>query len=143
MYFCDPRFRLKKPVDAARGACRRVGDHVYFKVRGRWKKLPGGTHTHANMAKDLRGKNVLISEYFYYFGRNAIEFPSQLKSVAKGGHRRVTMVPFGWEGRMILIGQCSDCREIRWCYWMGAVREWTGPRQLERSRPLYTPGRGV
>lgn len=57
-----------------------------------------------------------------------------------GVHRRVTMVPFAGMSRPMLLGQCSDCRVVRWKYWGGT---WTGTTTLEPSRPMYEKGYGA
>jgi len=59
-----------------------------------------------------------------------------------GAHRRITMVPFEWQGATILLGQCSDCLAIRWCFWRGAQKTWTGRRTMEPSRDMYEKGKG-
>lgn len=52
-YFTEPRFQEKKPQDDAPDTRRHVGDNVYFKARGRWKKLPGGIHAMFGQVPDV------------------------------------------------------------------------------------------
>jgi len=68
--------------------------------QARWRKLEGGTHTHANLDKDVSGKNVLISRHFYYFGRNAVELPERLKLVAQGGQGHRSRFPATYIGML-------------------------------------------
>ncbi len=84
-YFHDGRFQIKKPDASSADHRRHVGDNLYFRVDGQWKQLQGGTHTQHNVRKDLGGKNALVAERFYYFGRNAVEIPAELKAIAQGG----------------------------------------------------------
>ena len=92
-YFNDPRFQKKKPQAGAKDSRSGVGDNVYYKVRGDWAILPGGTHTHANMKKDTRGRNVLVARHFYYFGRDAVTLPDNLKLLAQGGQGHRSWFP--------------------------------------------------
>ena len=92
-YFTDPRFQRKKPQVGATDARRGVGDNVYHKVRGQWAKLPGGTHTHANLKKDVSGENALAGRHFYYFGRNAVALPENLKPLTQGGQGHRSWFP--------------------------------------------------
>jgi hypothetical protein len=81
-YYSDPRFEAKKPV--IKGNWRqRCGDNMYFKDdAGEWKRARSPYHTEpSEMEKDLRGRNVLIAEHFYYFGKNAVEIPKEYKDL--------------------------------------------------------------
>lgn len=40
-----------------------------------------GIYNEEHVRKDIRGENALISDLFYYFGQNAPQIPSYLKSV--------------------------------------------------------------
>ena len=75
-YYNDPRFDAKKPV--IRGTWRkRCGDNMYFKDDdGEWKRRCSVYHRKkVDMLNDLNGRNVLIADHFYYFGKNAVEIP--------------------------------------------------------------------
>ena len=75
-YYNDPRFQAKKPD--IRGTWRqRCGDNIYFKGDdGEWKRHHSEYHRkQVEMGKDLSGRNVLIADHYYYFGKNAVEIP--------------------------------------------------------------------
>ena len=48
------------------------------------------------MKRDLSGKNVLVSNHFYYFGDKAIQMPDGLKGIIRQGqgHRSYSNQPF-------------------------------------------------
>jgi hypothetical protein len=48
-----------------------------------------GPHLPSNMPTDLRGKNAILSDHFFYFGAAAIELPERLQPIAQNqqGHR--------------------------------------------------------
>lgn len=89
-YFRDHRFKCKQPrMDAVKAIYRR-GDNIYepqgddrfhqlksahFGECGEDKKLK---------EKDLKGKNVLISKHFTYFGQDGPELPHKLDSLKVG-----------------------------------------------------------
>jgi hypothetical protein len=82
-YATDPRFEEKKPrAGSPKTFC---GDNIYFKNEsGAWKQHPS-YHTAKDMKRDLSGKNVLISETFYYFGGNAVDIPKEYKALVPSG----------------------------------------------------------
>lgn len=55
----------------------RLGDCIYDFSSGAPRQRRS-VHGRENMATDLRGKNVLISRHYFYFGRNAIALPTHL-----------------------------------------------------------------
>lgn len=57
-----------------------VGDCIYYK-RGKKYRQRSGVHYQENMATDLSGEYVLLSENFYYFGEHAIELPAQFSCI--------------------------------------------------------------
>jgi hypothetical protein len=64
---------------------RRVGDCIYdFDQHSDGHLLPS-VHSEDNRATDLRGMNALLSEHFYYFGKNAIELPDKFKLLVRQG----------------------------------------------------------
>lgn len=86
-YYEDSRFEVKKPT--AGTPDQRCGDNIYFKLNGEWLQRRNFHHTKREMEWDLSGRNVLIAEHFFYFGREAINVPSEYTSlVARGrGYR--------------------------------------------------------
>jgi hypothetical protein len=87
-YNSDSRFKLKKPL-AGQTPGRLCGDNIYYKgAGGEWMQRRS-FHSAEHMERDLHGRNALVAEHFYYFGRNAVEVPREFGTlVAKGrGHR--------------------------------------------------------
>lgn len=60
-------------------------DNIYFKYKGEWFQKPNQHHHEQDISHDLSGECVLISNYFYYFGKKAIEIPEQFREVIKKG----------------------------------------------------------
>jgi len=67
---------------------RRVGDSIYDFSKG-VPRQRSGVHNAHNIATDLRGKNALISDHFYYFGNAAIKIPAYLSPIIhqRQGHK--------------------------------------------------------
>jgi hypothetical protein len=67
---------------------RRVGDSIYDFSKGAPRQRPG-VHNASNIGTDLGGKNVLISDHFYYFGDAAIKIPAYLLPIVhqRQGHK--------------------------------------------------------
>lgn len=84
-YWNDSRFQDKKPV--MNGSKRqKYGDNIYYfdetenkfiQVNSHHSLVNGDTNE-INYKRDLSGKNVLISKYFWYFGENAPSIPNEL-----------------------------------------------------------------
>lgn len=68
----------------------RLGDCIYDFSSGTAVQREG-VHGAGNVATDLRGKNVLISKDFYYFGSQARKLPDDLRPICHQtqGHRRI------------------------------------------------------
>ena len=76
-YGVDPRFEIKRPATGL-GPQRRNGDNAYYRDdAGAWRRRDN-VHSAEDMAKDLGGRNVLVSRHFYYFGEKAVPVPEQL-----------------------------------------------------------------
>lgn len=74
-YFRDPRFQHKKPVKGAIDPIQRCGDNIYNIDRtGAYQQLPNDSHddSKSTINHDTGGVNVLVSDVFYYFGRNCL-----------------------------------------------------------------------
>ena len=72
------------------------GDCIYdFSEGGEPTQRPG-VHGEGNVARDLSGKNALISHDFVYFGANAIEIPHHLLGICPTtqGHRSNANAPY-------------------------------------------------
>lgn len=89
-YCADSRFAIKQPSVEAPW-WRRLGDNIYFiDEPGQWRQRRG-RHGPKQMPRDLSGRNALVGDEFYYFGRDAPELPDRLRHIIKQGpgHRRV------------------------------------------------------
>lgn len=76
----DPAWKVKVPQQGANVMyCRTVGDCVYdFKTKSpRQRKCP---HIPTEARNDLSGRNVLLSDHFYYFGGNNVRLPAGLQA---------------------------------------------------------------
>lgn len=73
------RYPSKRP--SSRSAISRRGDNIWHVRAGVWRGIPGALHNHSHQARDLRGANALVSDDFYYFGRDAIIVPEAFASV--------------------------------------------------------------
>src|ERR1035437_3247438 len=95
LYWSDRRFAKKKPrYDAT--VVMKCGDNIYEpQSSGEYRQLRS-THSHRQTdvedperkAMDLRGKRILISETYAYFGARMPELPASLDSLIVGrGHK--------------------------------------------------------
>ena len=90
-YFEDERFSYKKPI--MHGSLQQTkGDNIYNLIAGEWNQLPSH-HSNAddsmnykNLDTDTKGRYVLISELFYYFGKSPVEIPNYLTDQVKHGY---------------------------------------------------------
>lgn len=97
-YWEDQRFEYKKPIMNG-SLIQLYGDNIYHKddESGEWLQenshhsLENGTVNGSNLERDISGKNVLISDLFYYFGKSAVEVPNRLRELCRSGrgHRNV------------------------------------------------------
>lgn len=108
-YWSDPRFHTKKPIMRSCSLKKMYGDNIYCHDGRKWYQadshhsLKGGEVNEYNLKRDTSVDAVLISEEFYYFGKSAIEIPTQLiqKVVKKGpSHRCPEEV---WGNRLIVF----------------------------------------
>lgn len=96
-YFYDPRFQYKKPVMNGTLVAM-YGDNFYHKDQvGKWVQedsahcnIDGTCHTE-HLKKDTGGKNVLISEHFFYFGDTSPVIPENLLDIChtRQGHKKL------------------------------------------------------
>lgn len=83
--FCKKMVKEKIPDMQSSDYRRKVGDCIYsFRVRQKVKQRKG-VHFPENIKRDLRGKNALISTFFYYFGKNAISIPDEFSILIRQG----------------------------------------------------------
>lgn len=84
-YATDARFALKHPGVGGE-SWRRHGDNIYSRLPdGPWRQRRNIHHTRDHLERDLSGKNVLICERFWYFGRSAPLLPEALSVLTKQG----------------------------------------------------------
>lgn len=86
-YWNDPRFQLKKPKFNG-SLARLYGDNVYYLKEdssyGQVQCLHSnvdGSQNHAHTKRDTKGKFVLISSNFYYFGESHFRIPKEYTSI--------------------------------------------------------------
>jgi hypothetical protein len=84
-YWTDPRFALKKP-DLTGSRMRAYGDNIYHHdENGDWVQedshhsFPGGEMNPVNLLDDTKTDQVLISDEFWYFGRDAPLIPTRFR----------------------------------------------------------------
>jgi len=86
-YWLDIRFQYKKPnMNGTRSTM--FGDNFYYLDENqKWGQIDcahtntDGRDNKKHFDRDIRGKNVLIAENFYYFGDTAPSIPTNLKGV--------------------------------------------------------------
>lgn len=78
-YFNDPRFSSKKPDT---GLVEERGDNIYHDDRLDAKQ---SYHSEESREHDLGGRHVLVSDQFYYFGKEAVPVPEKLLEIIKKG----------------------------------------------------------
>lgn len=89
-YWNDFRFLYKRPV--LNGSLKQTyGDNIYYQDQSGWHQSDShhsnkdGTANMHNLTRDTSFPFVLISNYFFYFGKNAVRIPPQF--MAKNGDR--------------------------------------------------------
>ncbi|MFC5404661.1 hypothetical protein [Cohnella soli] len=98
-YWNDQRFQYKKPIMNG-SKKQKYGDNIYrfdqqeqkfFQIDSH-HSLPNGQVNLMNLERDTKGKKVLISTLFWYFGEEAPQMPVELSEefVKKGvGHKKI------------------------------------------------------
>lgn len=93
-YFMDPAFAAKKPDFTRSDWLSRQGDNFYAPGPDGLQQLMSnhscadGSEDEVHKRADLSGRNVLISDEFWYFGGDGPHLPAELDSLKVGrGHR--------------------------------------------------------
>ncbi len=95
-YWSDTRFRIKKPIRNG-SPVMMVGDNIYHRnaTTGDWIQEdshhndPDGSMNITNLKRDTKSVNVLVSNWFYYFGSAAPSVDLSSISYTNGvGHRK-------------------------------------------------------
>lgn len=93
-YWSDSRFLSKRPN--LHGSIKQAfGDNIYHRAGGNWCQAKSH-HSHkstsnlANVSNDTKVDRVLVSDWFVYFGKGAIEIPKQFRrgkgeTIIRGG----------------------------------------------------------
>lgn len=72
-YFDDNRFVAKRPARESTCAIDLCGDNIYYlDHRGEYIQLENRFHRGKDANHDTSGRNALVAERFYYFGRNCV-----------------------------------------------------------------------
>ena len=75
------RYPSRRP--SPKSPIKQRGDNIWHRDSfGNWSGVPGAMHGAQAQARDVSGVNVLVSSEFYYFGRDTIEIPDELRCVA-------------------------------------------------------------
>ena len=93
-YFNDPRYENKKPgVDNPRG------DNIYSPTNGELQQLPNPAHDERHETGDLSTNRVLISDVFFYFGKEAPTIPKRFQHIVHTtqGHKRIRSRDRGYD----------------------------------------------
>lgn len=89
-YWVDERFQVKK-ANINGTMVQMYGDNVYHTVEGKVVQEPCAHSNDPNgqhKKSDTSGKNVLICEFFYYFGDQAPKLPKELAYIGDTGNPR-------------------------------------------------------
>jgi hypothetical protein len=139
-YWANPEFRDKRPV---RNGSRvmMVGDNIYHRSDGEtaWQQLDShhslddGSPNPLNIEKDTKANRVLISRYFFYFGKDAPLVPPDI------------LTRLGFENRIgHRVFDARDCMAL--LDWIATHREAANmisadPYDFKESEKRYT-GKG-
>lgn len=100
-YWDDPRFSLKKPCRNG-SQVQLLGDNIYHKAEdGSWVQEDShhsnedGSINEDNLKRDTGStENILLSDYFFYFGENAVQVDLDLIGYKKiRGHKKTSLSP--------------------------------------------------
>jgi hypothetical protein len=96
---CKAQLKGKVPDVGHKDYRRRLGDCIFDYSKDPEGKMRLSVHTLKNRKKDLSGRNVLLSDHFYYFGSEAVKIPEQLKElvIQQQGHRSTMNDPLKHE----------------------------------------------
>lgn len=85
-YWTNTKYKRKKPLMSG-SLVQMYGDNIYFKDDNNiWSQANShhsnedGSINYYNLNRDIGSEFVLISDTFYYFGKNNIEIPENLIS---------------------------------------------------------------
>ena len=84
IYDQDPRFQSKKPSFSGTFQ-QRCGDTIYFKDPNNGWQQRESFHCEDDVKHNLSGINILVSQYFWYFGKKAPLMQPEHKEIIKKG----------------------------------------------------------
>ncbi len=84
------KYKIKRP--ASKPSFRRKGDNIYFMRKGEWQQRENEYHGFGDFDADIRGRNVLVCDQFWYFGDSAVEIPTEFQEMIKKrqGHKMIS-----------------------------------------------------
>lgn len=94
---CRARLKGKIPRKNSLDYRKRMGDCIYDYFRDKkYIFQREGTHECEHIDTDLKGKKVLLSNHFYYFGEKAKRIPKRLQVMIKSGqkHKKIEDAKF-------------------------------------------------
>lgn len=138
---------LKLPDFDNKDLMRRMGDCIYDFSTGQPRQRRG-VHGPANIARDLRGKNALLSDHFFYLGNKAIPLPRSLRPILHQtqGHKCLANAPYidaflRWIDSLHLqSGQLYGCPD-RIVSWIDSSRNTCGGKCVRGRNKGTQPGR--
>lgn len=84
-YATEARFAVKHPA-VGKESWQRHGDNIYTQLSdGTWHQRRNIHHVAKDIPRDLRGKNALVCERFWYFGSAVPLLPEALTGLVKRG----------------------------------------------------------
>jgi len=96
--FCKKQLTTKIPKTNSKAYAERQGDCIYAFEQSEDDPQMRANENHSidHMNHDLNGKNVLLSNQYYYFGSNAKELPTELWGIVKKGpgHKSASNTPY-------------------------------------------------
>ena len=95
-YFKDKRFQKKKPNSKSQKT--ELGDNIYRFKNGKWFQSKNKSHDERSIKRDTSVNRVLISNRFYYFGKETIAIPNYLQDEVR----------FSNQGHKFLSKQTSE-----------------------------------
>ena len=81
-YSLDKRFQNKIPT---KGRMEERGDNIFYKDKDGGYVLRKSLHTEKEKKRDLSTDAVLVSDCYFYFGKNGCLIPTEFKAIIKKG----------------------------------------------------------
>lgn len=107
-YFTDEKFKNKVPRNEQSFAYR-AGDNIYkpkidnYESWSDFETIENFNHHDGQKNEDLSGEKVLVSKEFWYFGKNAILIPQELRPRVP-----ISQHPYGWKTELEVSEKLLD-----------------------------------